>query len=85
MNSDLSPEDARSMCFRLRLDTLQLERRGGGLFAANPLTGSVGVVTVNMPRLGITATDESGFMGRLDHVMDLTRDSLEIKRKILSD
>ena len=56
MNSDLSPEDARSMCCRLRLDTRQLERRGGGLFGANPLTGSVGVVTVNMPRLGITAT-----------------------------
>jgi ribonucleoside-triphosphate reductase (formate) len=83
VNSDLSPEDARSMCCRLRLDTRGLERRGGGLFGASPLTGSIGVVTVNLPRLGHLACDEAGFLARLDRVMDLARDSLVLKRKVL--
>jgi len=89
VNSDMSPEDTRSMCCRLRLDvrglqgTRSLEKRGGGLFGANPLTGSIGVVTINMPRLGYLAADEGEFLGRLGELMDLARDSLEIKRKML--
>ncbi len=83
MNSDLSPEDARSMCCRLRLDVSELRRRGGGLFGANPLTGSIGVVTINMPRLGYEAADEADFLGRLDQLMDIARTSLETKRKVL--
>jgi ribonucleoside-triphosphate reductase len=83
VNSDLSPEDARSMCCRLRLDLRKLESRGGGLFGANPLTGSIGVVTINMPRLGHLARDEEDLLRRLERVMALARDSLEIKRKVL--
>jgi len=85
INSELNPEDARSMCCRLRLDTRKLEARGGGLFGANPLTGSIGVVTINMPRLGYLATCEDEFLDRLGYLMDVARDSLEIKRKILED
>jgi ribonucleoside-triphosphate reductase len=83
VNSDMSPDDARSMCCRLRLDNRELRKRGGGLFGANPLTGSIGVVTVNLPRLGYQAKDEQGFLSRLDKLMDLARDSLHIKRKEL--
>jgi ribonucleoside-triphosphate reductase len=83
VNSDLSPEDARSMCCRLRLDTRQLDRRGGGLFGANPLTGSIGVVTLNLPRLGYLADDEADFFTRLDRLMDVAKESLVIKRKVL--
>lgn len=83
VNSDMSPDDARSMCCRLRLDTRQLARRGGGLFGANPLTGSVGVVTLNLPRLGYRAADEADFLRRLDRLMDVARTSLELKRKVL--
>jgi len=83
VNSDMSPEDARSMCCRLRLDIRSLEKRGGGLFGANPLTGSIGVATINMPRLGYLSADEGEFLERLDALMDLSRTSLEIKRKIL--
>ena len=83
VNSDLSPEDARSMCCRLRLDTRQLARRGGGLFGANPLTGSIGVVTLNLPRIGHEAESEDEFLHLLDRRMDLARDSLEAKRKVL--
>lgn len=83
INADLSPDDARSMCCRLRLDTRQLERRGGGLFGSNPLTGSVGVVTINLPRLGFLAADEADFLQRLDRLLDIARDSLECKRKVL--
>ncbi len=83
VNSDLSPDDARSMCCRLRLDVAELRRRGGGLFGANPLTGSVGVVTMNLPRLGHLASDEADFLSRLDHLMHLARTSLEAKRKVL--
>ena len=83
INSDLSPDDARSMCCRLRLDTRQLEKRGGGLFGANPLTGSIGVVTINMGAIGYQATDETDFFFRLDHLMEMARTSLETKRKVL--
>jgi ribonucleoside-triphosphate reductase len=83
VNSEMSPEDARSMCCRLRLDLRALERRGGGLFGANPLTGSIGVVTINMPRLGYLATSEEDFMGQLDHLMEIARTSLETKRHVL--
>ncbi|MDR1043604.1 MAG: ribonucleoside triphosphate reductase [Candidatus Adiutrix sp.] len=83
VNSDMSPEDARSMCCRLRLDNRELRKRGGGLFGANPLTGSVGVVTLNLPRLGRVAGDETDFMGRLDELIDLAKESLVIKRKEL--
>ncbi len=83
INSDMKPEDARSMCCRLRLDNRELRKRGGGLFGANPLTGSIGVVTINMPRLGYLAHDEADLQDRLSRLMDSARTSLEIKRKIL--
>ena len=83
VNSEMSPEDARSMCCRLRLDLRHLERRGGGLFGANPLTGSIGVVTINMPRLGYVSKDEADFMSRLDTLMNKAFASLETKRKLL--
>ncbi len=83
VNSDMDPNDARSMCCRLRLDTRKLEARGGGLFGANPLTGSIGVVTLNLPRLGFLASDEADFFARLDELLELARKSLEIKRKVL--
>ncbi len=83
VNSDLSPDDARSMCCRLRLDLRSLEKRGGGLFGANPLTGSIGVVTLNMPRLGYLAGDEEEFYTHLDRLMEIARTSLETKRKVL--
>ncbi len=83
VNSDMSPDDARSMCCRLRLDKRELTKRGGGLFGANPQTGSIGVVTINMPRLGYLAKDEADFLTRLDSLMSIARNSLEIKRKVL--
>lgn len=85
VNSDMSPDDARSMCCRLRLDNRELRKRGGGLFAANPLTGSLGVVTINLPRLGYKSKNEADFMKRLYKVMDIARESLEIKRKIIDE
>jgi len=83
INSDMKPEDARSMCCRLRLDNRELQKRGGGLFGANPLTGSIGVVTINMPRLGYLAKDEYEFIAELERLMVLAKESLEIKRKVL--
>ncbi len=83
VNSDMDPEDARSMCCRLRLDNRELRKRGGGLFGANPLTGSIGVVTLNLPRIGYLATDEADFLARLDDLIKISADSLSIKRKIL--
>ena len=83
VNSDMSPEDARSMCCRLRLDNRELRKRGGGLFGANPLTGSVGVVTVNLPRIGYQAANEEQFMARLSELVHLAKESLTIKRKEL--
>ncbi len=83
VNSDMDPEDARSMCCRLRLDNRELRKRGGGLFGANPLTGSIGVVTLNLPRIGYLAKDEPDFLARLDTLIKISADSLGIKRKIL--
>ncbi|MEJ2638286.1 MAG: ribonucleoside triphosphate reductase [Desulfosarcinaceae bacterium] len=83
VNADLSPEDARSMCCRLRLDTRELGKRGGGLFGANPLTGSIGVVTLNLAAVGYQADSQSDFFRRLDALMEIAKTSLEIKRKVL--
>lgn len=83
VNSDMKPDDVRSMCCRLRLDKRELMKRGGGLFAANPLTGSVGVVTINLPRLGYEAASEENFFQRLHHLMEISKESLEIKRKVI--
>ena len=83
VNSDMNPEDARSMCCRLRLDQTELRKRGGGLFGANPQTGSIGVVTINMVRIGFTSTDEEEFFRKLGELMELAKESLEIKRKAL--
>lgn len=83
VNSDMSPEDARSMCCRLRIDNRQLEYRGGGLFGSNPMTGSVGVVTINLPRLALKSKDEKAFREGLDHLMEKAKESLEVKRKTL--
>ncbi|ADL69428.1 anaerobic ribonucleoside-triphosphate reductase [Thermoanaerobacterium thermosaccharolyticum DSM 571] len=85
VNSDLNPEDARSMCCRLRLDNRELRKRGGGLFGANPLTGSIGVVTINMPRIGYLSNSKEEFFERLGKQMDIARKSLEIKRKVLEN
>jgi ribonucleoside-triphosphate reductase len=83
INSDMKPEDARSMCCRLRIDNRELQKRGGGLFGASPLTGSIGVVTINLPRLGYLSKNESDFMERLKSMMDTANQSLEIKRNVL--
>jgi ribonucleoside-triphosphate reductase len=85
INSDMSPDDARSMCCRLRLDLRSLEKRGGGLFGANPLTGSIGVVTINMPQIGYLASTEEEFLARLDALMAIACTSLETKRKVLEN
>jgi ribonucleoside-triphosphate reductase len=79
----MSPEDARSMCCRLRLDNRELLKRGGGLFGANPLTGSIGVVTMNLPRIGYLAKSEKDFFALLDSRLNLAVESLTIKRKVL--
>jgi len=83
INSDMNPDDARSMCCRLRLDNRELRSRGGGLFGATPLTGSIGVVTINMPRIGYLSKTKEEFYQRLEHQMLLAKESLEIKRKVL--
>jgi len=85
VNSDMDPDDARSMCCRLRLDARELRKRGGGLFASNPLTGSIGVVTIDLPRIGYLSHSKDELFGRLSHVMDIARTSLEIKRKIIEN
>ena len=83
VNSDMKPEDVRSMCCRLRIDNRELRKRGGGFFGANPLTGSIGVVTLNIPRIGYLSKDEDEFFERLDALMETAKSSLEIKRKVL--
>jgi ribonucleoside-triphosphate reductase (formate) len=83
VNSDMKPEDARSMCCRLRLNNRDLEKRGGGLFGANPLTGSIGVVTINLARVGHISRDEHAYFERLNYLMEVAKESLELKRKIL--
>ena len=83
VNSDMNRDDARSMCCRLRLDNRELRKRGGGLFGANPLTGSLGVVTINLARLGYLSKSKEEFKERLVYQMELAKESLEIKRKII--
>jgi len=83
VNSDMDPEDARSMCCRLRLDNRELRRRGGGLFGSNPLTGSIGVVTLNLPRAAYEADSVSSFYDRISQLMKIAFESLELKRKQL--
>ena len=85
INSDMSPEDARSMCCRLRIDNRELEYRGGGLFGSNPLTGSVGVVTLNLPKIGANVKTKGEFFEKLSAKMEVAKESLEIKRKLLED
>ena len=83
VNSDLNPSDVRSMCCRLQLDKRELRRRGGGLFGADEFTGSIGVVTINMPQIAYLAKNEDEFFRRLDYLMDLAKESLCIKRKVI--
>ena len=83
INSNMNPEDARSMCCRLRIDNRELEYRGGGLFGSNPLTGSIGVVTINLPKIGYLAKNEKEFFEMLKQKMDIAKESLEEKRKII--
>ena len=83
VNSDMKPDDARSMCCRLRLDNRELRKRGGGLFGSNPMTGSIGVVTLNLPRIGYLATSEEDFLGKIFELMEIAKESLETKRKVL--
>ena len=85
IQSDMSPDDARSMCCRLRLDNRELYKRGGGLFGSSPKTGSIGVVTINLPRIGYTSKTKTDFFDRLTKLMELAKESLEIKRKALDD
>ncbi len=83
VGSDMKPEDVRSMCCRLRLNNKELYKRGGGLFGSNPLTGSIGVVTLNLPRIGYLSKTKKEFLERVGNLMDLCKESLEIKRKVL--
>lgn len=83
INSDMKPEDARSMCCRLRLDNRVLRKKGGGLFGANPLTGSIGVVTINLARIGYLAKTKEHFFNRLSRLMDIAKTSLEVKREVI--
>ncbi len=85
VNSSMNPDDARSMCCRLRLDTRELRKRGGGLFASNPLTGSIGVVTIDLPRIGYLSHTREELLERLSSIMNIARTSLEIKRKIIEN
>ena len=83
INSDMNPEDARSMCCRLRIDNRELEYRGGGLFGSNPLTGSIGVVTINLPKIAYQTNSKEEFFEVLKDRMEIAKESLEIKRKLL--
>ena len=83
VNSDLNPSDVRSMCCRLQLDKRELRRRGGGLFGADEFTGSLGVVTINLPQIGYLTKTEQQFFARLDYLMELARESLCTKRKVI--
>lgn len=84
VNSDMEPSDVRSMCCRLRLDLRELRRKSGGFFGSGESTGSVGVVTINMPRIAYLAKDEKDFYARLDHLMDVAARSLSVKRSIIT-
>ena len=84
INSDMEPSDVRSMCCRLRLDLRELRKKSGGFFGSGESTGSIGVVTINMPRLAYLATDEKDFYGRLDKLMDIAARSLDVQRKVIT-
>ena len=84
VNSDMQPSDIRSMCCRLRLDLRELRKKSGGFFGSGESTGSVGVVTINMPRIDYLASDEADFFRRLDHLMDIAARSLKIKRDVIT-
>lgn len=84
INSDMKPSDVRSMCCRLRLDLRELRKKTGGFFGSGESTGSVGVVTINLPRIAYLATDERDFFVRLDHMMDLAARSLKVKREVIT-
>ena len=84
VNSDMEPSDIRSMCCRLRLDLRELRKKSGGFFGSGESTGSIGVVTINMPRIAYLAKDEADFYERLDHMMDVSARSLKIKREVIS-
>ncbi len=84
INSDMEPSDVRSMCCRLRLDLRELRKKSGGFFGSGESTGSIGVVTINMPRLAYLATDEADFYQRLDHIMDISARSLKVKRNTVT-
>ena len=84
INSDMEPSDVRSMCCRLRLDLRELRKKSGGYFGSGESTGSVGVVTINMPRIAYQAADKADFYKRLDHVMDLAAKSLKVKRTVIT-
>ena len=84
INSDMEPSDVRSMCCRLRLDLRELRKKSGGFFGSGESTGSVGVVTINMPRLAYLSTDEKDFYARLEHMMDISARSLKIKRNVIT-
>ena len=85
INSDMEPSDVRSMCCRLRLDLRELRKKSGGFFGSGESTGSVGVVTINMPRIAYLAKDEADFYNRLDRLMDISARSLAIKRKVITN
>ena len=85
INSTLNPSDVRSMCCRLQLDLRKLRARGGGLFGSGEMTGSVGVVTINLARIGYLAKSKEDFIQRLTRLMDLSKESLELKRKVVTD
>jgi ribonucleoside-triphosphate reductase len=83
INSDLNPSDVRSMCCRLQLDKRELRKRGGGLFGSDEFTGSIGVVTINMPQIGYLAKSEAQYFARLDYLMEQAKTSLQLKRKVI--
>jgi len=85
ISSDMKPEDVRSLCCRLRLDLTELKKKGGGLFGANPLTGSIGVVTINLPRLGYVSQTREEYFQRLGELVDFAVESLNIKRTVVED
>jgi anaerobic ribonucleoside-triphosphate reductase len=80
INSDMDPSDVRSMCCRLRLDLRELRKKSGGFFGSGESTGSIGVVTINLPRIAYLAKDEEDFYKRLDKIMDMSARSLKVKR-----
>ena len=84
INSDMEPSDVRSMCCRLRLDLRELRKKSGGFFGSGESTGSVGVVTINMPRIAYLATDKEDFYSRLDKIMDISARSLNVKRNVIT-